>query len=175
MTAPYKAIERVQMTVYRWRSSERYTQTDIELLASIDEAHETPSGPATPRILEREHHLFGKPEYSLLATISIAHLYNQRQHTRYRERLLNDTRTRPTQSRLANGASHSRKVSLLSARGYSASGRSSGCQRGLPHQCCRRSCAMGGHGFNAMHLRGLSETSAEKYFAPIPLLNQGLS
>jgi transposase InsO family protein len=97
LIARYRASGQVQVTVYRRRRfSERYTRADIELLASVDEAHETLSGPATRRILERELTLFGKPEYARLATISVAHLYNLRQHPRYRERLLNYTRTRPT-------------------------------------------------------------------------------
>jgi hypothetical protein len=33
--------------------------------------------------------------YALLATISVAHLYNLRKHARYRERLLHYTKTRP--------------------------------------------------------------------------------
>jgi transposase InsO family protein len=73
-----------------------YTRADIELLAAVDEAHETLSGPATRRILEREHLLYKRPEYARLAGISVAHLYNLRHHQRYRERLLNYTKTRPT-------------------------------------------------------------------------------
>jgi hypothetical protein len=93
----YTASGRVRPTVYRRRRfPERYTRADIELLASVDEAHETLSGPATRRILEREYQLYGKQEYARLASISVAHLYNLRQHPRYRERLLNYTRTRPT-------------------------------------------------------------------------------
>jgi hypothetical protein len=41
-------------------------RADIELLASVDEAHETLSGPATRCILEREVELFGKQEYARL-------------------------------------------------------------------------------------------------------------
>jgi len=97
LIALYTATGRVQVTVYRrQRFAERYTRADIELLASVDEAHETLSGPATRRILEREHELYNKPEYARLATISIAQLYNLRHHQRYRERLLNYTKTRPT-------------------------------------------------------------------------------
>lgn len=59
-------------------------------------ARKTLSGPATRRILEREHLLYQRPKYARLAGISIAHLYNLRKHSRYRERLLNYTRTRPT-------------------------------------------------------------------------------
>jgi transposase InsO family protein len=54
------------------------------------------SGPATRRILEREHQLYGKREYVRLAAISVAHLYNLRQSQRYRERRLNYIKTRPT-------------------------------------------------------------------------------
>ena len=55
LIARYTASGRVQATVYRRRRfPQRYTRADIELLASVDEAHETLSGPATRRILERE-------------------------------------------------------------------------------------------------------------------------
>jgi transposase InsO family protein len=97
LIARYAASGRVQVTVYRRRRfAQLYTRADIELLASVDEAHETLSGPATRRILEREHLLYKRPEYARLAGISVAHLYNLRQHQRYRERLLNYTKTRPT-------------------------------------------------------------------------------
>ena len=97
LIARYTATGRVVATVYRRRRfPERYTRADIELLATVDEAHETVSGPATRRILQREFDLYGKPEYARLATISVAHLYNLRHRQRYRERLLNYTKTRPT-------------------------------------------------------------------------------
>jgi transposase InsO family protein len=97
LIARYTASGRVQVTVYRRRRfAQLYTRADIELLASVDEAHQTLSGPATRRILEREHTIYKRPEYARLATISVAHLYNLRRHSRYRERLLNYTKTRPT-------------------------------------------------------------------------------
>ncbi len=93
----YTASGQVRPTVYRRRCfPQRYTRADIELLASVDEAHETLSGPATRRILEREHQLYGKQEYARLAAISVAHLYNLRRSQRYRERRLNYVKTRPT-------------------------------------------------------------------------------
>src|ERR1035437_4830393 len=65
MIARYTASGRVQLTVYRRRRfSERYTRADIELLASVDEAHETLSGPATRRILERAHPGYKQPEFA---------------------------------------------------------------------------------------------------------------
>jgi transposase InsO family protein len=85
-------LSRAQVT----RLIGRYTRADIELLASVDEAHETLSGPATRRILEREVQVYGKQEYARLAGISVAHLYNLRKSQRYRERRLNYVKTRPT-------------------------------------------------------------------------------
>jgi transposase InsO family protein len=97
LVARYAASGRVEATVYRRRRfPQRYTRADIELLASVDEAHETLSGPATRRILEREFQVYGRPEYARLATISVAHLYNLRHSRGYRERLLHYTKTRPT-------------------------------------------------------------------------------
>ena len=97
LIARYAASGRVEPTVYRRRRfPERFTRADIELLAAVDEAHETLSGPATRRILEREVTLYGRQQYARLATISVAHLYNLRKSQRYRERRLNYTKTRPT-------------------------------------------------------------------------------
>ncbi len=97
LIARYAASGRVEPTVYRrHRFPERFTRADIELLAAVDEAHETLSGPATRRILEREVGLYGRQQYARLATISVAHLYNLRKSQRYRERRLNYTQTRPT-------------------------------------------------------------------------------
>jgi hypothetical protein len=74
------------VTVYRrHRFPQRYTAADVELLARVDEAHETLSGPATRRILEREYQQFGQKEYQRLASISVAHLYNLRQRPKYPE------------------------------------------------------------------------------------------
>jgi transposase InsO family protein len=97
LIARYTASGRVRPTIYqRRRFPGRYTRADIELLASVDEAHETLSGAATRRILEREVELYGKQEYARLAAISVAHLYNLRKSQRYRERRLNYVKTRPT-------------------------------------------------------------------------------
>jgi transposase InsO family protein len=97
LIARYTATGQVRPTIYRRRRFPGlYTRADIELLASVDEAHETLSGPATRRILEREIELYGKQEYARLAGISVAHLYNLRKSQRYRERRLNYVKTRPT-------------------------------------------------------------------------------
>lgn len=83
-------------TYRRYRFPGRFTRADIELLAAVDEAHETLSGPATRRILEREFHDYGHQEYERLATISVSHLYNLRQSRTYRQRRVSYSQTRPT-------------------------------------------------------------------------------
>jgi hypothetical protein len=89
----------VKSTGYRrHRFPQHSTRADIELLAVVDEAHETLSGPATKRIPEREYHEFGRPAYERLAAISVAHLYNLRKHRRYCERRLSYVKTHPVQA-----------------------------------------------------------------------------
>jgi len=93
----YLATGRVgRKTNRRHRFPTRYTRADVELLAQVDEAHESLSGPATRRILEREFREYGKPEFQRLAAISNGHLYNLRRSSRYRQRLQNYQKTRPT-------------------------------------------------------------------------------
>jgi len=52
----------------------------------VDEAHETLSGPATKKILEREFQQYQHAAYERLARISVAHIYNLLRRPRYRER-----------------------------------------------------------------------------------------
>jgi transposase InsO family protein len=72
-----------------------YTRADIGLLAEVDEAHETLSGPATQKILYREYHEYGNREYERLSRISVAHLYNLRKRGTYRKRRVVYEATRP--------------------------------------------------------------------------------
>lgn len=92
----------------RHRFANRYSRADIELLASVDEAHETLSGPATQKILQREFHDFGDQQYERLAEISVAHLYRLRQSRTYRERRVVYQSTRPTAVAIGSGARHNR-------------------------------------------------------------------
>jgi hypothetical protein len=78
------------------RFTSRYTAADIGLLALVDEAHDTMSGPATQKILYREFFEFADVRYERLANISVAHLYNLRKYRSYREKRLVFTKTRPT-------------------------------------------------------------------------------
>src|SRR6204780_4324980 len=78
------------------RFSARYNPGDVALLAQVDEAHETLSGPATQKILYRQYHEFAEAGYERLAEISVAHIYNLRKRRSYREHRMVFTRTRPT-------------------------------------------------------------------------------
>jgi transposase InsO family protein len=87
----------VEEKVYaRRRFPSLYRREDIQLLAEVDEAHETLSGPATQKILYREFHEFGDRRYERLARISMAHIYNLRKSVTYRKRRVAYQTTRPT-------------------------------------------------------------------------------
>ena len=97
LIARYRANGELQPIGYRrHRFPQRYTGADVELLATVDAAHESLSGPATRRILQRAYQQYGQREYQRLASISVAHLYNLRQQPRYRERRRNYVKTKPT-------------------------------------------------------------------------------
>jgi hypothetical protein len=81
----------------RHRFPKRYTRADIERLAAVDEAHETLSGPATQKILQRELHEFHDAGYERLGRLSVAQLYRLRKSGTYRHRRLAYQPTRPTQ------------------------------------------------------------------------------
>src|SRR5208337_1421185 len=70
----------------RHRFANRYTRGDIEVLAAVDEAHETLSGPATQKILQRAWHEFHDAQYERLAGLSVAQLYRLRKSGTYRHR-----------------------------------------------------------------------------------------
>jgi transposase InsO family protein len=79
----------------RNRFTRKYLAEDVELLAMVDEAHETLSGPATVKILQRAIYDYGDRRFERLATISVAHLYNLRKSRSYRERRVRFEKTRP--------------------------------------------------------------------------------
>ncbi len=88
---------RVKAAVYqRTKFATRYTGADVNLLAYVDKAHGNLSGPATCRILEREHRDYGQVAYVRLASISVAHLYRLRNSAAYRKRNTSYQPTRPT-------------------------------------------------------------------------------
>src|SRR3984893_4039512 len=81
----------------RHQFPQRYTPTDIERLAQVDQAHETLSGPATQKILQRGLHEFHDARYELLGQLSLAQLYRLRNSRTYRQRRVAYQLTRPTQ------------------------------------------------------------------------------
>lgn len=87
MLGQYLRGEEIKPRLYRrHRFTKRYTREDVELLAAIDEAHDTLSGPATPKLLQRACYDFGEKKYQRLARLSVAQLYRLRQSREYRER-----------------------------------------------------------------------------------------
>jgi transposase InsO family protein len=97
MLGQYLRGEEIKPKLYRrHRFTKRYTREDVELLAAIDEAHDTLSGPATQKLLERACYDFGEKKYQRLARLSVAQLYRLRQSREYRERWIRYEATRPT-------------------------------------------------------------------------------
>ena len=72
-----------------------YTSADVLLLAHTDTLHGTLSGLATKKLMERAFELFREVRYERLAGISVAHLYNLRQHEGYQRHRQVWTKTRP--------------------------------------------------------------------------------
>ena len=98
LITPYLQGEEVKAKPYRRRRfTTLYTLADTHLLAEVDEAHETLSGPATQKILQRECYEYGDRRYERLARISTAQLYRLRHTAAYRKRRLVYQPTRPVQ------------------------------------------------------------------------------
>lgn len=74
----------------------RYTLADVALLASVDRAMGTLSGPATACVLRRQRDVFKVAGFERLGDISVAHLYNVRHSAAYRAQRIVLTKTRPT-------------------------------------------------------------------------------
>jgi hypothetical protein len=97
LVGQYREQGEVKARVYRRnRFATRYSAEDIALLAEVDEAHETLSGPATQKLLQRAYHDFHDVRFANLAGISVAHLYRLRATRAYRQRTIVCQPTRPT-------------------------------------------------------------------------------
>ena len=68
----------------------------MELLAAVDEAHDTLNGAATKKVMEREFSEYGKAEYERISKLSVAHIYRLRGSRTCRNRRVNFTKTKPT-------------------------------------------------------------------------------
>jgi len=62
----------------------------------VDTAHDTLSGPATQKLLQRAYHDFAEANYERIAEISVAQLYRLRGSAGYRQRRMVYQPTRPT-------------------------------------------------------------------------------
>ena len=97
LIAAYVASGQVPVTVYRrHRFARHYSQSDVGLLAYVDQAHGNLSGPATRRILEREYEIYGIAAYERLSRISSAQIYRLRNTPGYRAANTTYEPTRPT-------------------------------------------------------------------------------
>ena len=76
----------------------RYTAADVALLAEVDRAMNTLSGPATACVLRRQRDVFADPRFERLGSISVGHLYNLRASAGYRAQRVVLTKTRPTKA-----------------------------------------------------------------------------
>lgn len=74
----------------------RFNVADVSLLAEMDTLHNTLSGPATKKLMERAWLIFGDARFERLAVISVSHLYNIRGGTQYKNKRMHWTKTRPT-------------------------------------------------------------------------------
>jgi len=72
----------------------RYTPADVALLAEVDRAMGTLSGPATACVLRRQRDVFGDARFARLGSISVGHLYNLRGSAGYRQQRVVLTKTR---------------------------------------------------------------------------------
>lgn len=73
-----------------------YTKSDVELLASVDNAHDCLSAPATIRIMKSEYDDHSKNNFERLKNISVSHLYRLRSTDRYRFKAKTFSKTNPT-------------------------------------------------------------------------------
>ena len=97
LVGQYRERGQVKAKTYRrHRFATRYSSEDIALLAEMDDAHETLSGPATQKLLQRAYHDFGEECFANLARISVAHVYRLRASRVYRQRRVVCQPTRPT-------------------------------------------------------------------------------
>jgi transposase InsO family protein len=74
----------------------RYTAVDVALLAEVDRAMCTLSGPATACVLRRQRDVYKAPGFERLGDLSVGHLYNLRHSAGYRNQRTVLSKTRPT-------------------------------------------------------------------------------
>ena len=76
----------------------------MALLAEVDRAMGTLSGPATACVLRRQRDVFKDTRFERLGEISVGHLYNLRNSAGYRAQRVVLTKTRPDKTAATIGA-----------------------------------------------------------------------
>lgn len=61
-----------------------YTAEDTQLLAQLDQRHDTPNGLMVKKLCERAYHEFDDLQYERLSHISVSHIYNLRHSSDYK-------------------------------------------------------------------------------------------
>ena len=101
----YKQIRQLRKTEYRrHRFPQKYTLSEVELLAKTDELHQWSSGSVTKKIMEREYEVYRHSEFGNISRISVAHLYNLRRSNICRNITRRFTKTKPSVSRIGERA-----------------------------------------------------------------------
>jgi hypothetical protein len=75
-----------------------YSPADVALLADVDRAKGTLSGPATACVLRRQRDAFGDERFQRLGSISVGHLYSLRHSAGYRNQRVLLTKTQPSKN-----------------------------------------------------------------------------
>jgi len=162
----YRETGAVREQPYRRnRFPRRYTAEDIELLAAVDEAQESVSGPAPQKILYREFH---DAHWARLAAISVPHLYNLRERRAYRDKRIPYQKTRPVQMGHRRAApARSTRAARLATRAHRASGRPGRHPRRVP-PCSQRGHAGASRGSHGADQRSVADSSARSDAVPVP-------
>jgi len=90
--AAYRDNRPIGVPYRRHQPFQRYTRTDVELIASTDNAHGRLSGKTTAEICKAQY-AAGDHRFARLCRISSAQVYRLRQHHRYREEALTIEKT----------------------------------------------------------------------------------
>lgn len=80
----------------RYKFQKTYTSADVELFARTDSLHDFPNGNTLRSIFTRAFEVFGSQAYKRLAKISVGHIYNIRNSTRYQQVTKNYKKTQPS-------------------------------------------------------------------------------
>jgi len=132
----YLRGEEVKPKPYRrHRFPQRYTRADIEGLAALDAVHETLSGPATQKLLQRAYYDFQDAQYASLAKISVAQIVPAPAKPEV-SGTEHGVSADPANEGVDRGAppAGAERLPWISAGGYGASGRSGGKQGGVSPQ-----------------------------------------